>query len=199
MLKVGITGGIGSGKTTVCKIFEVLGIPIYYADDKAKHLMVADETLVAQIKEEFGEESYSNGQLNREYLAEKVFNDKFALSKLNALVHPAVFKDVQKWMRNFESQPYVLEEAALLFETGSYKMLDRVISVYAPIEERITRLKARDNATYEQVIARMKFQYSDEEKRDKADYVIYNDGSHKLIPQVLAIHHILLKQSSTVG
>lgn len=195
MLKVGITGGIGSGKTTVCRIFEVLGVPIYYADDRAKNLMVTNQKLIAQIKETFGEEAYTEGSLNREFLAQKVFNDKIALNHLNALVHPAVFTDVKDWMQQFEDRPYVLEEAALLFESGSYKFLDKLITVYAPIEVRIHRLKLRDKATYEQITARMKHQFSDEEKMKMADFVVYNDGSHKLIPQVLAIHHILLSGS----
>ncbi len=194
MLKVGITGGIGSGKTTVCKIFEVLGIPVYYADDRAKELMQTDLKLIGSIKEIFGEEAYLDGKLNRVFIASKVFDNKPQLAKLNSVVHPAVAKDVMQWMMQHTDKPYVLEEAALLFESGSYKFFDKIITVLAPIEDRINRLKARDNATYEQITARMKNQMRDEDKVKLSDYVIYNDAQHKLIQQALTIHHLLLKQ-----
>jgi dephospho-CoA kinase len=196
MLKVGITGGIGSGKTTVCKIFEVLGIPVYYADDRAKELMQSDAGLVHSITELFGEEAYLGGKLNRGYISSRVFNDKPLLAKLNALVHPAVAKDVMKWMQQHSTQPYVLEEAALLFESGSYKLFDKIITVFTPAAERIRRIKARDNLTGEQVEARMKNQMNDEEKVSRSDYVIYNDAQHRLIPQVMAIHRELVKLNS---
>ena len=195
MLKVGITGGIGSGKTTVCKIFEVLGVPVYYADDEAKKLMQTDLRLIEEIKNIFGDEAYVEGKLNRTFIAEKVFNNKQLLAKLNAAVHPAVARDAVQWMRQFHDQPYILKEAALLFESGSYKKLDKIITVYAPIEERIERLKKRDNATYEQITARMKNQIPDEEKKKLADFVINNFFPHRLIPQALAVHHILLELS----
>ena len=191
MLKVGITGGIGSGKTTVCKIFEVIGIPVYYADDRAKELMQTNLKLINSIKENFGEEAYSNGKLNRDHIASKVFENKPLLARLNAVVHPVVASDVMQWMMQHFDQPYVMEEAALLFESGSYKFLDKIITVSAPLDDRINRLKARDNSTYEQITARMKNQLRDEDKVKMSDFVIYNDAQHKLIPQVLAIHHIL--------
>ena len=193
MLKVGITGGIGSGKTTVCKIFEVLGIPVYYADDRAKELMQTDLKLIGSIKDIFGDEAYQEGKLNRSFIASKVFDNKPLLAKLNAVVHPAVAEDVMQWMMQYTDKPYVLEEAALLFESGSYKFFDKLITVIAPIEDRINRLKARDNATYEQITARMKNQMRDEDKVKLSDYVIYNDAQHKLIQQALVIHHTLLK------
>ncbi|HXH17548.1 MAG TPA: dephospho-CoA kinase [Chitinophagales bacterium] len=192
MLKVGITGGIGSGKTTVCKIFEVLGAPVYYADDRAKELMQTDLKLISEIKALFGSKAYVNGKLNRQYIASKVFSNKPLLAKLNAAVHPEVAKDAELWMSQFEDYPYVLQEAALLFESGWHRQLDKVICVYAPLDVRISRLKARDNATYEEITARMKNQMSDEQKAELSDFVIYNDNKHKLIPQVLTLHHILL-------
>jgi len=192
MLKVGITGGIGSGKTTVCKIFEVLGVPVYYADDRAKELMQTDLKLIAAVKEIFGEKAYADGKLNRSYIASVAFSNKALLAKLNAAVHPAVARDSAEWMTRHGEQPYVLKEAALLFESGWHRQLDKVICVHAPQEERIRRLKERDKASYEEITARMKNQMSAEEKMKLADYIIYNDNRHRLIPQVLAIHHILL-------
>lgn len=200
MLKAGITGGIGSGKTTVCKIFEVLGIPVYYADDRAKELMQTDAQLISSLKEIFGEDAYRDGKLNRAHIASKVFDNKPLLAKLNAVVHPAVALDVMQWMQQHVDKPYVLEEAALLFESGSYKFFDKIITVIAPVDDRIARLKLRDNATYEQIAARMKNQMPDEEKIKLSDFIIYNDAQHKLIQQVLAIHPILVnlsKQGST--
>lgn len=192
MLKVGITGGIGSGKTTVCKIFEVCGIPVYYADDRAKELMQTDLKLISSVKEIFGEDAYQDGKLNRAYIASRVFNNKPLLAKLNSAVHPVVAQDVMQWALRHTAKPYVLEEAALLFESGSYKFFDKIITVIAPLDDRIARLKARDNATYEQITARMKNQMRDEDKIKLSDFIIYNDATHKLIEQTLTIHHVLV-------
>lgn len=199
MLKVGITGGIGSGKTTVCKIFEVLGIPVYYADDRAKDLMQTDLKLIASIKEIFGDKAYASGKLNRAYISSKAFASKQLLAKLNGVVHPAVARDSELWMNRHKDLPYVLKEAALIFESGMHRYLDKIICVLAPIEERITRLKARDNTTYEEIAARMKNQMSDERKAELSDFVIRNDSRHKLIPQALAIHHILMGMDKKRG
>ncbi len=192
MLRVGITGGIGSGKTTVCHIFEVLGVPVYYADDRAKHLMQHNDSLVSALKEAFGEEIYKEGILDRPLLASKVFNDKDRLAKLNSLVHPAVAHDALKWQQANLHAPYTLKEAALLFEAGSYKALDKTIVVTAPLEIRVKRVMARDNATEEQVLARIANQWPEEEKVKLADFVITNDGMAALIPQVLHVHRQLL-------
>lgn len=192
MLKVGITGGIGSGKTTVCKIFEVLGIPVYYADERAKELMHTDKLKTA-IKELFGEEAYLEEKLNRTYIASRVFNDKPLLEKLNGIVHPAVAEDVMQWMMQHTDKPYVLEEAALLFESGSYRFFDKIITVYAPLKKRLERVRKRDNISDEQILARMKNQLSDEEKVKKSDFVVYNDERQMLISQVLEIHRALVK------
>ena len=193
MLKVGITGGIGSGKSSVCKIFEVLGVPVYYADDRAKALMIHNNELVAGIKAHFGEEAYKNGQLDRTYLADQVFNNKKALAALNGLVHPAVAKDAALWHKEHLSAPYTLKEAALLFEAGSYKQLDKIIVVTAPKAVRIARVMQRDGVTAEQVEARMNNQWTEEQKVALADYIITNDGQHELIDQVLQLHKELLK------
>lgn len=188
-LKVGITGGIGSGKSTVCKIFEVLGIPVYYADDRAKALMVQDQTLVQAIKELLGSEAYlPDGQLNRAQVAGIVFKDKSKLEALNALVHPAVAKDGADWHLSQKNVSYTLKEAALLFEAGSYRQLDRLICVVAPQELRLKRVMERDQAEAEAVLARMDKQWPQAKKARLSDFLIYNDGSQALIPQVLRIH-----------
>lgn len=195
MLKVGITGGIGSGKSSVCKIFEVLGVPIYYADDRAKALMTTNTDLIAGIKERFGEAAYVNGQLDRGYLAGKVFNNKEALAALNALVHPAVALDAERWHKEHLKAPYTLKEAALLFEAGSYKQLDKIIVVTAPKKVRIQRVMQRDNVTAELVEARMNNQWPEEKKVALADYVIDNSGEQELIDQVMQLHQQLLKEA----
>lgn len=190
MYKVGITGGIGSGKTTVCKVFEVLGIPVFYADTEAKNMMVEDELLVEDIKSTFGKESYfENGKLNNKHIASIVFNSEGELAKLNALVHPAVFRAFDRWEANVNpNAPYTLKEAALLFESGSYKMCDTTILVTAPPDVKINRVMQRDNSTAEQVKARMDKQMSDDEKAKMANHFIMNDEAHSIIEQVLALH-----------
>ena len=194
MLKIGVTGGIGSGKTTVCKIFETLGIPVYYADERAKWLMVNNPDLVQSIINLFGSEAYlPDGALNRAYIAQIVFNDSNLLKELNQLVHPAVQKDSVHWHELQKNVSYTLKEAALLFETGSYKLLDRIITVYAPETVRIARVQKRDNTTVEAIKARMDKQLPDAFKIENADYVIHNYEDHSLIKQVLEIHKELLQ------
>ena len=192
MLKVGITGGIGSGKTTVCKIFETLGIPVYYADLQAKELMVSDKVLVAKIKNTFGQEAYDeNGLLNRPFLANQVFNNKALLKKLESFVHPAVFLDELNWLKKQQS-PYVLKEAAILIESGGYKSCDQVITVFAPKALRISRVAERDKVTKRQIAERINNQLSEKEKIKLAHFVIYNNGKKPLIPQIVAVHKKLL-------
>ncbi len=195
MLKVGITGGMGSGKTTVCKIFEALGIPVYYADDRAKWLMVHQPDVRRAILELFGPEAYRNEQLNREHIAKLAFGDPDKLKQLNAIVHPAVFKDGKEWQESQKNVPYTLKEAALIFESGSYKTLDKVITVFAPRELRIQRIMRRDNSKRSDIEARMDKQMPEEEKIEKADFVIYNDGEQSLIRQVLYIHEQLTQEA----
>ncbi len=199
MLLVGITGGIGSGKSTVCKIFEVLSVPIYYADDRAKYLMHHDLNLVQALKDTFGTDIYKDGQLDRALLASRVFADKEELTKLNALVHPAVAQDTIAWQMAQSAAPYTLREAALLFETGTYKSLHKVIVVTAPLEVRIARVMGRDNVTEEQVRDRIANQWSEEQKVALADYIISNDGEAALIPQVLNVHNQLLQTAKAEG
>jgi dephospho-CoA kinase len=194
MLKIGITGGIGSGKTTVCRIFEVLGIPVFYADDAAKSIMHTDDLLREQIIEGFGKESYSAaGELNRQYISSVVFNNDDELKKLNALVHPAVFRAFDIWVAQQENAPYVIKEAALLFESDSYKMCDRSVLVKSPEGIRIKRIMARDGATEENVRLRMNKQFTDEQKEKLADHILLNDEQTLLIPQVIALHEQFLR------
>jgi dephospho-CoA kinase len=191
-LWVGITGGIGSGKSTVCQLFRLLGIPVYSADDRAKQLMASDPTLKKQLLEEFGADSYlSNGSVNRAYLAEKVFSDPEKVKKINSFVHPAVGKDFRQWAEN-QSAPYLLKEAALLFETGAAEELDRVITVSSPLKIRMARVLARDPHRNEaQVNQIINQQLPDEQKNELADFVIKNTDTKLLTPQVLDIHRKL--------
>lgn len=193
-LLVGITGGIGSGKSTVARIFSILGIPIYNADDRAKWLMANDPKLKKQIMDHFGSESYSeDGNLNRAFLATKVFADEEKVKIINSLVHPPVRLDFENWS-NEQNSHYVLKEAALLFETGSYKDLDKVINVSCPIKIRISRVLMRDpHRNEKQVNDIIDKQLPDEEKNKLADFVIKNTDNKMLIPQVLEIHNQLLK------
>jgi len=189
MLRIGITGCIGSGKTTVARIFEVLGVPVYNADVRAKAVMTEDISLINWIKSRFGVEAYDNaGNLNRAYLASKVFHDQQALADLNALVHPAVFKDFDDWCEAHNTSTYIVKEAALMFESDSYKHLHEVITVTAPENIRIMRTIQRDNISEEEVRARMKNQMSEEEKKSRSQHIIMNDEVNAVIPQVLAFH-----------
>lgn len=193
MTKIGITGGIGSGKSTVCRIFEVLGIPVYYADTEAKRLMQSDEELVVAIRHHFGDEVYdSSGHLDRALLAKKVFGHQDKLKQLNALVHPVTIRDADEWAGR-QTTPYVLKEAALMFESEAFHHVDKVIGVYAPQALRIQRTMHRDEVSREQVMERMQHQMDEELKMRLCDYVIYNDEQQAVIPQVLHLHEILKK------
>jgi len=192
MLKVGITGGIGSGKTTVCKVFETLGVPVYYADLEAKKLQEQDAEVKGAILKEFGENILNaSGSIDRAKLAAIVFNDKDKLQKLNNIVHPAVANHFNNWLTTNKTSKYTLQEAAILFESGVYKRVDKIISVIAPIDIRILRTAKRDNISEELVQQRMKNQISDEEKIKRSDFIIYNDEQQLLIPQVIRIHEQL--------
>lgn len=196
-LQVGITGGIGSGKSMVAKIFALLGIPIYDADTEAKKLMTSDEVLMQSIVQAFGEGSYhKDGSLNRAYLAQHVFNNSGSTTLLNSLVHPRVRIHYQNWTQEHAVFPYVIKEAALIYESGSYKQLDKVIAVYAPKSLRIDRTLKRDpQRTKEEVEAIIAKQWDDAIKMEKADYVIYNDDSELVIPQVLLLDKAFREQS----
>ncbi|MDF1698718.1 MAG: dephospho-CoA kinase [Saprospiraceae bacterium] len=193
MIKVGVTGGIGSGKTTVCRLFEEMNIPVYYADIEAKQLMKHDKELKKSIKELLGKEAYHrNGRLNRSYVASIIFNDKEKLAQLNALVHPAVGIDSKKWFAQQKTK-YAIKEAALLVENGSYKQLDVLIVVTAPVEMRIKRVVKRDKSDYNQVKRRIANQLPEVQKKKVADYIIDNSGDVSLISQVWKIHRKLME------
>lgn len=190
MLKIGITGGIGSGKSTVCRLFEALKVPVYYADDRAKLLMHEDAILRKELMHNFGTSVYnSEGALDRPYLANIVFNNPEKLTLLNSLVHPAVFKDSAAWYQQQAKAGflYSLKEAALLYETGSYQNLDKIIVVTAPEEIRIKRVMSRDSVSREQVLARLQKQMPQEEKVQRADFVIENLAWETLNIQVAEI------------
>lgn len=192
-LRVGITGGIGSGKTTACKIFEEFGIPIYYADLQAKRLMQEDPIVRQGLIELFGPAAFSeNGTLNRSLISKAVFENAPLLSQLNGIVHPAVFRDVERWHGSFSNVPYTLKEAAILFESGSYQEMHLVVTVSAPVELRISRVMQRDGVSREAVAARMANQWPDEQKVELADFVIVNDGRQMVLPQVWRIHQAIL-------
>jgi dephospho-CoA kinase len=195
MLKIGLTGSIGSGKTTVAKIFELLNVPVYYADEASKRLYHTDKNLVAEVKKHFGEDVYSNEQLNRQKLAAIVFNDPAKLELLNQLVHPPTIRDAQEWMQQ-QHAPYIIKEAALLFESGSAEGLDYVIGVKAPSHLRIRRVIDRDGLTREQIISRAKRQIDEEIKMRLCDFVINNDEQELVLPQVLHLHDHLLRMAT---
>lgn len=192
-LQIGITGGIGSGKSLVCKIFQSLGVPVYDADSRAKALMTSDGILISEIKKEFGNLAYNeDGTLNRKHIAEAAFGQPEKLKALDAIVHPRVANDYAKWVGE-QTHPYVIKESALFFEAGSYKSLDKIIVVSAPEHLRIKRVVVRDpNRSEKMVKDIIGNQMPDSEKAAKADYVIVNDESRLVIPQVLELHKIFL-------
>lgn len=195
IIKVGITGGIGSGKTTVAKVFEVLGVPVYYADEAAKRLMNEDEILKGEIQHHFGKECYVEGKLNRKYLSELVFTNDKKLALLNSIVHPATIADAQKWMQQ-QTTPYAVKEAALIFESGSQQELDYVIGVFTPIPMRIQRVIKRDQLSREEIKARMDKQMDESIKMRLCDFVITNDEQQMVIPQVIQIHNTILTKDN---
>jgi dephospho-CoA kinase len=189
---VGITGGIGSGKSTVCRVFACLGIPVFDADDEGKKLY-GNEEVRKKVIALLGAEAYAGDQLNRAAVAKRVFSDKKLLEGLNAIIHPAVQRVFAGWCEKNSASPYVLKEAAILFESGTDKDTDAVITVAAPKEVKIARVMARDKISAEDVEKRMRNQWSDEEKIKRSDFVIYNDEQQLLIPQVLKIHEAIQK------
>lgn len=192
MLKVGITGGIGSGKTTVSKIFSVLGIPVFYADEESKKIIATNLEVKQQLIQEFGTEVFVGDKLNKTYLANLVFNDKYQLEKLNAITHPIVIAEGWKWAAK-QTAPYIIKEAALIFESGSAEGLDIVIGVYSPKHLRIKRVMDRDNITREEVLNRMSKQLDEEMKMKLCDFIINNNEEDLLITQVLSLHNLFLK------
>lgn len=192
MIKVGITGGIGSGKTTVCKLFELLGVPVYYSDTEAKKLLDEDEVVKQQIVDLFGHDVIDeSGKVDRKKMAALVFNNKERLEQLNAVVHPAVAQHFEAWCKK-QTNVFILKEAAILFESGAHKQVDQVIVVSAPLDLKVERVMKRDKVAKEEVLKRINNQMPDEEKVKLADHVIYNDEKELLIPQVIAVYQQLI-------
>lgn len=193
-MRIGLTGGIGSGKSMVAGIFKVLGIPVFDADAAAKHIMETDNALKQSVIAAFGDAAYKEAVLDRKYLASIVFNDAYQLERLNALVHPAAIAAAKAWAGK-QSTPYTVKEAALFFEAGSTEGMDYIIGVYAPKHIRIKRVMDRDHVTREEVLARMQRQINEEIKMRLCDFVVVNDEQQLLIPQVLKLHEQFLKEA----
>ncbi len=188
MRKIGVTGGIGSGKTLVCDVFRALRVPVYEADREARRLMEQDPSLRKHIKELIGKEAFLEGKLNRSHIASRVFEDPETLQALNNMVHPAVHQDFQQWCQKQTSAHYVIEEAAVLYESGGDRFMDAVVLVYAPEELRMERVMKRDGVSGRQVQNRMKHQIPDEEKRKWADHIIFNENQQMILPQIVDLH-----------
>ena len=188
MFRLGITGGIGSGKSFVCSILEKFGVPVYYADEEARRLMNTRVDLKRAIKVVFGEEIYQDGELDRQEMGRRIFGRPDMLDKINRMVHPVVREDFFKWSESWENVPYVIEEAAILFESGAASEMDASVLIYAPKELRIERVMARDGLSRSEVEKRINMQMDEEEKKRLADRVILNDEKKLLLPQLVALH-----------
>jgi len=190
---IGLTGGIGSGKSTVADLFEIIGIPVYNSDLEAKKIMQSNPDVIQEIISLLGTESYLNKTLNRKYIAEIVFNNKKILQALNSIVHPRVFVDFNRWLSLQKSQfNYILKESALLLDVREQQNVDAIITVFCPLEIRISRLMLRDQSTKEVIVQRINNQRKEKELIDAADYLIINDERHSIIQQVLDIHNKLV-------
>ncbi|MEO5673485.1 MAG: dephospho-CoA kinase [Chitinophagales bacterium] len=192
MIKAGITGGIGAGKTTVCRIFETLGIPVFYADAEAKKILHNDRNVIHAVRAVFGEEVFTEGSPDRKKMAAVVFENAQKLQQLNSILHPSTFLKYEKWIAGMKDFPYTLLEAALIYESGAYKYLDKIIAVFSTPELRIGRIIRRDNISAQQVISIMKYQPKADIHRKKSDFSIINEGDQLLIPQVMRIHEQIL-------
>lgn len=195
MLKLGVTGGIGSGKTHVSSIISAMGYPVFNADSVARRIVEEDSKIILCIKEVFGDDIYVNDLLNRRRVAELVFSNPNLLETLNSIVHPAVKEYFNNWVLKHQSRSLVVEEAAILFESGTYKNLDKIIVVTAPLELRINRVKERDGVSREAILNRINSQFSQEELIKRGDYIIENDGVQLILPQIVVIINDLLKDS----
>jgi dephospho-CoA kinase len=194
MIKVGLTGGIGSGKSLVGEIFNRLGIPVFNADTEAKIITNNDFDVIQKLKSEFGNDIYFDDEIDRKKLASIIFNDQNALTKVNAIIHPKVREYFNKWMNQYTDVPYVVEEAAILFESNAYKEMDFTINVHADELLRINRVVERDQSSVETVKSRMKNQLSDLERKKLADFTINNNSEDMVLPQVLEIHQQILNR-----
>ena len=195
MMKIGLTGGMGSGKSAVAKIFEALNIPVFYADDESKQILETNSGVKEKLSNHFGAELFENGELNRPFLAAQIFNNQEALAFVNSVMHPAVAERFLEWSTEQQAL-YCLKEAAILFETGSYKELDKTILVVADKNLRVERVRKRNGWSREEVLARMKNQWEDREKEPLADFVIYNNKKEMLTPQILKIHEDLIRAAN---
>mgnify|MGYP003683525081 CR=1 FL=1 len=196
MLKVGITGGIGSGKTTICNLFKNLGVPIFSSDIEGRIILNEDEEVRAEIVKTYGKDMFfSDGTLDRARMVTLIFSDPKALEHVSSLVHPKVQKRFEKWCAKNVGRPYVIKEAAILFESGHYHDLDKIINVFAPKEVRLERVISRDKTIKEDVMKRMRFQYSDEERNQLADFIIMNENIDDLMPQVMALHEVFINET----
>lgn len=192
--RLGVTGGIGSGKTTVCRIFKVLGIPVFVADTVARELMQNDQDIRTELKLITGNDLYISGSLDRKELARLIFNRPDLLRRVNAVVHPSVLRRFDEWASE-EVAPYVIMESAILFEAGADTLLDRVVTISAPVEERIARVMGRNDLSREEVIGRINNQLEDEEREEQSYYVINNSDNEMIIPEILKIHEDMLRLS----
>jgi dephospho-CoA kinase len=191
-LKLGITGGIGSGKSTVCRVFAVLGIPVFSADDEAKKIQDNDRFIQDQISSLAGRDLFPGGRLDRAEMARLIFSNSGLLEKVNAVVHPAVFNSFEKWLK-LQNSPYSIMEAAILFESGASKLMDRIVTVVTPLEERIERLVAGKRFTREQVTERIRNQLDDSSRLPQSDFIIFNSENDMVIPAVLGVHAEMIK------
>lgn len=191
MRVIGITGGIGSGKSTVCKMFELLRVPVYHADDQARELCNTHPDIIREVVALIGEQAYVDGIYNRAYIGSIVFQQPHLLEKLNGIIHPRVAHDFDEWCGQWSHVPFVIKEAAILFESGADKQVDRVITVTAPVDMRTNRVMKRDGLSSQQVTARMNNQWSDEEKMKRSHFVIFCNEKQLVIPQVLHIYQQL--------
>jgi dephospho-CoA kinase len=195
-MKLGITGGIGSGKTSVCKVFNILGIPVFSADPEAQRIMNSDIDIKHKLNRIAGRDIYSEGYLDRMGLASLIFNNQELLKQVNSLVHPVVFENFIRWV-DTQSTPYVIMEAAILFESGASSLVDRVATVIAPVEERIARVTKRNRLSREQVMERIRNQMTDEERIKLSDYVINNSENEMIIPVILSIHEDIINHMNS--
>lgn len=194
MLRVGLIGGIGSGKSTVARVFEQLGATVYYTDPRARGLMTDDAQVVREMTALLGAETYRDGTLNKEYIASRIFTDRGLIAKVNAIVHPRVAEDFQRWVYE-QSAPYVIMECAILFESGFERMMDYVVTVSAPVDERVVRAAGRDGIEARQVRERMANQMDDAEREARADFTIHNSDHDAVLPHVLKLHDFFLDES----
>jgi len=197
-MKLGVTGGIGSGKTTVCRIFNVLGVPVFDADKAAKQIMDSDKNMMTRLNSIVGKDLYLSGTLNRTELAKLIFNNTSLLAKVNSLVHPAIYNLFGRWATE-QNTPYVILEAAILFESGGTKHLDRILSVVAPVDDRIKRVIKRNSLSKEEVLDRIRNQMEDEARIKLSDYVIVNSENEMIIPSIIRIHTEILTSINTIN